>query len=68
MGLFQSKPAGKKVHTSSPQGVYKASSPNALSRSMHPASVSSHATSGGRRRKQKGTRKKRGKKRSRRRH
>ena len=69
MGLFQSKPEGKKVHDQPSQGSYKPSSPNALSRVLHPAKVASQgATSGGRKRKQKGTRKRRGKKRSRGRH
>ena len=54
MGLFQSKPEGKKVHDQPSQGSYKPSSPNALSRVLHPAKVASQgATSGGRKRKQK---------------
>ena len=67
MGLFQSKPQGKKVHAQSPQGTYKPSSPNALSRSLHPA-PSQGATVGGRRRKHKRTQKKRRRKKSRGRH
>jgi hypothetical protein len=67
MGLFQSKLSGKKSPT---QTQYKPSNANTLS-GLHPSSVVSQGiTSGGRKRKHKnsGTRKKRGKKRSHRRH
>ena len=70
MGLFQSKPSEKKSSTHSNQGQYKPSNANTLS-GLHPSPVASQGvTSGGRRRKHKnkGTRKKRVKKRSRRRH
>ena len=70
MGLFQSKPSGKQSPTQSKQAQYKPSNANTLS-GLHPSSVASQGlTSGGRKRKHKnsGTRKKRGKKRSRRRH
>jgi hypothetical protein len=69
MGLFQSKPSEKKSSAQS-HAQYKPSNANTLS-GMHPSSVASQGvTSGGRKRKHKnsGTRKKRGKKRSRRRH
>ena len=67
MGLFQSKPSEKKT-TQSPQGQYVPSNARTLT-GMHPSPISG-ATSGGRRRKHKtkGTRRKQGKKRSRRRH
>ena len=67
MGLFQSKPSEKKTSQSS-QGQYVPANARTLT-GLKPSPLSG-ATSGGRRRrhKTKGTRKKQGNKRSRRRH